>query len=260
MQRDLAYLRLKQLLDIPADQPIHLDIVLEADRLEVPEPFASEYRDTEARISASRILNAADHATVQAAAALVSRQEARVRAVEAERRPNLSFISDYGNVTYPSNIFIGFGDIRTNWTIGAFLRVPILTGGRQRANEAIAYAQLASDRAQYKLIRELAALDTKTAWAEAEAALSTWEASTSTVLLARRAYDIADVRYRAGISTLLELSDARLQLQQAETNRAQTARDRQVARSRVCLKSFGWPRSRFRGRVETRPDPSFPAL
>ena len=50
-----------------------------------------------------------------------------------------------------------------------------------------------------------------------------------------RAYEIADVRYGAGVSTQLELSDARVQRQQAEANRALAARDLQVARARVAL-------------------------
>jgi outer membrane protein TolC len=37
------------------------------------------------------------------------------------------------------------------------------------------------------------------------------------------------------VSTQLELSDARLSLQQAEANRTQAARDLQVARARVAL-------------------------
>jgi len=52
---------------------------------------------------------------------------------------------------------------------------------------------------------------------------------------ANRAYEIADVRFRAGVSTQLELSDSRLLLQQAEANRALAARDLQVARARVAL-------------------------
>jgi len=50
-----------------------------------------------------------------------------------------------------------------------------------------------------------------------------------------RAYEIADVRYRAGVSTQLELSDSRLLLQRAVANRALAARDLQVARARVAL-------------------------
>ena len=67
------------------------------------------------------------------------------------------------------------------------------------------------------------------------AARATWEASGGTVQQATRAYEIADVRYRAGVSTQLELTDSRLLLQQAEATRAQAARDVQVARARVAL-------------------------
>jgi outer membrane protein TolC len=62
-----------------------------------------------------------------------------------------------------------------------------------------------------------------------------WESSAGTVQQANRAYEIADVRYGAGVSTQLELSDARVQRQQAEANRALAARDLQVARARVAL-------------------------
>ena len=52
---------------------------------------------------------------------------------------------------------------------------------------------------------------------------------------AQRAYDIAEVRFREGISTQLELSETRVQLQQALANRARAARDLQVARKRLEL-------------------------
>jgi hypothetical protein len=65
--------------------------------------------------------------------------------------------------------------------------------------------------------------------------VATWQASAGTVEQAARAYDIAELRYREGISTQLELLDARLVLQLAQVNRAQAARDVQVARARVSL-------------------------
>ena len=43
--------------------------------------------------------------------------------------------------------------------------------------------------------------------------------------MARRAYTIADTRYRGGLSTALELSDARLQLRSSEVNEVQAVRD-----------------------------------
>ena len=67
------------------------------------------------------------------------------------------------------------------------------------------------------------------------AADAAWKASAGTVTQARRAYDIAELRYREGISTQLELADSRLALESAELNRAQAARDVQVARARLAL-------------------------
>ena len=66
-------------------------------------------------------------------------------------------------------------------------------------------------------------------------AQAVWDAVRGTVDLATRAYTIAELRYRTGISTLTELGDARNQLGQAEANRAQAAHDFQIARIRVVL-------------------------
>jgi len=43
------------------------------------------------------------------------------------------------------------------------------------------------------------------------------------------------VRFREGISTQIELSESRVQWQQAQANRARAARDLQVARVRLTL-------------------------
>ena len=113
--------------------------------------------------------------------------------------------------------------------------MPLLTGGRLQAEERIAQADLDQSRAQREQVEELAALDTRSAWAELIAAQAAWEASSGTVEEAARAYEIANVRFTAGVSTQLELTDARLLLQQSEANRAQAARDLQVARARLAL-------------------------
>ena len=113
--------------------------------------------------------------------------------------------------------------------------MPILTGGRQRGDEIVAREDLEQSRLQQKQAEELAALDTRSAWAELLAARAAWESTAGTVQQADRAYQIADVRYQSGVSTQLELSDARVQRQQAGANRALAARDLQVARARVAL-------------------------
>jgi outer membrane protein TolC len=50
-----------------------------------------------------------------------------------------------------------------------------------------------------------------------------------------RAYEIAELRYREGLSTQVELADARLLLFQARASRAQAARDVQLARVRLAV-------------------------
>src|SRR5262245_27782598 len=147
--------------------------------------------------------------------------------------PSVSFNSSYGRVGYPSGVSPTFD--RANWTVGASMTVPVLTGGRQRGDEVVAQAELEQARLDRQQTAELAALDTRSAWAELLSARATWEASSGTIEQAQRAYQIANVRFTNGVSTQLELSDSRLLLQQAEANRVQAARDLQVARAHVAL-------------------------
>ena len=62
-----------------------------------------------------------------------------------------------------------------------------------------------------------------------------FQAAFGTIAQAQRAYEIAELRYREGISTQLELNDTRIQLTFAQGNAALAARNLQVARARVAL-------------------------
>jgi outer membrane protein TolC len=229
-ERDLAYLRLRQLLELPASATLSVDVDLDAATLPPPAPFA----DALARVTGAP----ADvtRASVQQAEALVSTREAGVTVARSAELPNVSLNSSYGRVGYPTDgVFPGFSDFRTNWTVGAAVTVPIFTGHRLGADLATARADLDEAKAQLKQARELAELDAATAFQDVATAQAVWEASAGTVEQAQRAYEIADLRFREGLSTQLELSDSRLSLQVAQANRAQAARDLQVARARVAL-------------------------
>lgn len=226
-QRDIAYLRLRQLLDLPPGTPLQLEAGLADPALPPPPPFAEALALQEAA------RDAASRATVRQAEAVVALNEATVSLARAQRLPTVSVVSTFGQVAYPGGIFPT--DWRRNWTVGAQMSVPILTGGRLAGDIAVAAADLAAARARLQQARELSALDAETARQELVAAEAAWKAGASTVAQARRAYEIAELRYREGISTQLELSDSRLALEAAEANRAQAARDVQVARARVAL-------------------------
>jgi outer membrane protein len=244
VNREVALLRLKQLLELPADHDLRLADTLGEETLPPPAVFAERVAAVEAAIRPATpqavtlqpdAVALPERVPVLEAAAAVRLREASLQLAQAQRMPSVTMSSSYGRVAYPSSFLWGFGGVRTNWTIGASVQMPLLTGGRQRGDEAVARAELEETRRRLRQTQDLAALDTRSAWAELLAARAVWEASAGTVQQAFRAYEIADVRYRAGISTQLELADSRLLLQQAEVNRAQAARDLQLARARVAL-------------------------
>ena len=239
--RAVAFLRLKQLLELPADYPLELADTLSDEALPPAPVFAERVVTVEKTLRDAEAANAVleanvalpERTAVEEAATTVRLREASLKLVEAQKKPSVSLNSSYGRIAYPDDLLPTFN--RSNWTIGASMTLPILTGGRQRGDEAVAIAELEQAKSQRKQVEELAALDTRSAWAELIASRVAWEATAGTVQQAQRAYQIANVRFTNGVSTQLELSDARLSLQQAEANRTQAARDLQVARARVAL-------------------------
>jgi outer membrane protein TolC len=230
--REVAYLRLKQLLDLPLDQPLTLTADFLGASLPPPSRFAARLADVEspqtpaapgpARLAVTQVANE------------VKVADQAIAIARAERKPALSFRSDYGLVDYPDSV-PNFTDWRQNWTVGIGVSLPIFDGGRIKANERIARANADEARATLRLSQELDALDRASTRSDLIAALAEWEASGSTIQQAQRAYEIAELRYSEGLSTQLELSDARLQLAQSLATRAEAARNLQVRRIRAAL-------------------------
>lgn len=222
--REIALERLRLLLELPDGQPLALTTELE----NVPPPPDTLFADT---LDLAR-------APVRQAAQQVTVQRGQVYVAQAQRLPNVSLSSQYGQVAFTNQLFPDFGQFRDNWTISAALQLPIFTGGRIRGDVLSAEAGLIQAREQLQQARELARLDTRSALSQLRAARAVFAASGGTVEQARRAYGIAELRYREGLSNLLELNDARLLLQQSRTNRAQAAANLQVAQTRVELLPF----------------------
>ena len=226
--RDVAYLRLKQVVDLPFSTPLQLAAQLDDPKLAPAARFAARLAEAEAA-PATRLRNAVTQAELG-----LQVSEQGVVIADAQRKPAVGLQSSYGLVNYPS-AFPAFDDWRTNWTLGVALQIPILTGGRIKAEQGMARADVDASKARLQLTKELADLDEAGARAELGAARAEWEASAGTIQQAARAYEIAELRFREGLSTQLELSDARLLLAQAQVNRARAARDLQLTRVRLAL-------------------------
>ena len=224
--REVAYLRLKQLLNIPLDGRVQLTTV-------VDDPAAINTALEAAGIMGDT--SATDRATVRQAAEAIDAQRGQLKITKAQRFPTLALTSQYGKVAFPSNGFPGSGDFRTNWTIGVASQIPLFTGGRIKGDQMVAEANVREAQARYDQLREFAALDSRVTLNNLFQARAAWQASLGTAEQASRAYSIAEVRYKEGISTQLELNDSRILLEQAVANRALAARNLQVARVKLAL-------------------------
>ena len=230
--REVAYLRLKQLLNIPLEQPITLTTSIE-DTSGLP----AGIQLTGLKVTSYDAPDTAtsDRAAVRQANEAVVAQRQQLRVARAEHFPSLSLTSQYGAVAYPTSGLPGRSDFRANWTVGVATSFPLFTGGRIRGDEMVAQANLAESRARLQQVREFASLDAQVAINALNQAASAWEASKGTAEQATKAYSIAEVRYNEGISTQLELNDSRILLEQSNANRAQAARDLQIARMKLAL-------------------------
>jgi outer membrane protein len=224
--REVAYLRLKQILNLPLESPLQLTTAVD-DTVAVNAALAS------AGINADTA--AIDRATVRQAAEAIDAQRGLLRVAKAQRLPTLALTSQYGKVAFPLTNFPQTGDFRTNWTIGVGSTIPLFTGGRIKGDQMVAEANLREAQARYDQAREFAALDSRVTINNLVQARAAWEASQGTAGQAARAYSIAEVRYKEGISTQIELNDARILLEQSVANRALAARNLQVARVKLAL-------------------------
>lgn len=220
--RDLARVRLRRLLGLPLDRPIALTSRLDGGGAGAPAPTAAAIAG-----------GGPERLPVAQARANVDARQAQLAQARAERWPQLAVFTSLGVVSYPQGL--APEDWRRNWTVGVSLSLPLFTGFR---TTALIRGARADRRAAEALLAEAAA---QTAEADVRAhsdvgvASATLAASARSTGLARRAYEIAEVRYQQGVSTYLELADARLALDQAQINQASAARDLQVARVRAAL-------------------------
>jgi len=252
-QRTGAFLRLKQLLDLPLDDPLVLSspimeapidapvtpsarvttIVVDADAALAADP---RVRSAVAEIVAAVDTSAGQRLAIKQVEQSMEASRQQFRAAKAARWPSLSVNTTYQRFAYPDDgLPRSLNDFFPNWTVGAGLSVPIFSGGRLKGEVLAAEAAYDESRLRLSQARDAASLEARLQVEQLEASQSAWLASVGTAAVAQRAYEIAEVRFREGLSTQVELSETRVQWQQALANRAQAARDLQVARVRLAL-------------------------
>ncbi|MGV3709226.1 MAG: TolC family protein, partial [Gemmatimonas sp.] len=254
--RDLSYVRLKQLLNLPLTEQVSL-----VDDVEQQAGLANAAQRPPAPISQELVVNPADltatdprvtqavnavvatsdttsgaRAPVRQASVAVEIAQQQLKATKAQRLPSLGLNTTYQRLAYPSDgIPRSLGDFFPNWTVGVGVSFPFFTGGRVKGETIAAEAGVVEAQQRLQQATDAATLDAQQSVMQLQEAEEAWQASIGTTEQANRAYSIAEVRFREGLSTQVELSESRVQLQQAQANRARAARDLQVARVRMRL-------------------------
>lgn len=231
---EIAMLELKRLVNLPFDQPVALST-----------PLA--FHDDLVPVVNTDSLPPATRPSLEAAEANVEGRRQLLRVERGRRWPDLSVSTTLSHQAFPKDGLPTRSQFLRDWSAEAKLTLPIFTGFRTSGTIQEARAQFELARADRDRARETVSLEVEQARAEVDRALSLLHARRETVRQAARGYHLADVRFSNGLSTQLEVSDARVQLRTAEVNEVQATRDYLVALAQL-ERALGRP-------VPVRPTP-----
>ncbi len=224
-QREATELELRRLASLPVDRPLTLTTPL-LDESSIPAEPANI--DTTGLVAAAL--------TTSGVEALSEAYQARGHAVTvaaAGKYPELSLFLNGSEQAYPGKVIPRRGDWRRDASAGAAISWNVfdgfLTKGQieeAKANRTNAQQDLIQARKQ---VRQAVILGEF----ELQRSASDLRARSRTVQLARRALDLANLRFEEGASSQLEVSDARIAWQIAQSNEAQARRDYFAALARL---------------------------
>jgi HAE1 family hydrophobic/amphiphilic exporter-1 len=149
----------------------------------------------------------------------------------AESYPSISLFLNLNRRSSSEELWPEDRDFTQSASAALALDIPIFDGRRTQGRTLQARADyVAAVERMHGLERdvELQVLD---AWQSVQAAAEAVSATSATVELAQRAYDIATVRFRNGLSTQLELDEAEQDLIEAQSNAAEALYSHMVARA-----------------------------
>jgi NodT family efflux transporter outer membrane factor (OMF) lipoprotein len=192
---------------------------LQAGAARLPTPREFEVRAVPATLLAQR----PDLAAAERALAAAS---ADVGVAEGDRYPRLSLAGSVG----PLRLDAGqVGATLSTWSIGPTLTLPVFDGGRRAANVDAARAAYAAAEADFRARARQAVREVEEALVRLEAAHARDADARIAADGYRRSFEAAQVRWRNGLGSLIELEDTRRVLLAADSNLAGVQRDRVAA-------------------------------
>ena len=219
-EAEQALLLLRRLLDLRLDRPIVLLTPLAFENGQVP-------------VLVTQPADGATRPALRGADDMVRARKEALRFESAGRWPSLLASATVSHQAYPTEwrpvrrdfVAAVDGSVKLEW--------PLFQGFRTFGSVQRATAELRQAEAERDRTREGVALEVEQARQEVGRALATLAARRGTAALAQRAHHLATVRWRNGLSTQLEVSDARLQMQAAEVNEVAAVKDYRLSLLRL---------------------------
>ncbi len=151
-------------------------------------------------------------AEVLGSRAQVAASEAGISIARAEGHPEIDVSANYQAVSNASSVQ-GSG-----WTFLISGNLSLFNGGKTRADVAAATSLTEQSRANLTDTLQAVEQDVRQAYLNVQTARTNIDTATARLAQAADAYDVATVRYQAGVGTATELADALAQLASARTN------------------------------------------
>ena len=151
-------------------------------------------------------------ADYRSAQSMLHAAEMAKKAANDERLPSLSFDGDYGDIGNRPTTSHG------TFTAAAALKIPIFQGGKVRADQLQADAQLQQRRAQLEDMRGRIEYEVRTAFLDLNTAADQLNVARSSVDLATQQLGQARDRFAAGVTDTIEVVQAQEALAAANEN------------------------------------------
>ncbi|MCL6629291.1 MAG: TolC family protein, partial [Armatimonadetes bacterium] len=126
-----------------------------------------------------------------------------------------------------------FNPRESSWTAFLLTSISVFDGGENKAKVDQATADANNARFTYQNVRDMATLDARQSYLSLKESEERIRAAEKGLEQAREGMRLAQVRYRGGVSTQIEVLDAQTALTQAETNYVNALYDYQIALAKL---------------------------
>jgi outer membrane protein len=223
--REIAYLELYRLANIPNARPIVLASALLDDAAVPSEPAAV---DTTGLVGA-----ALEASGIVALSEAVKAREHAVTVSASGKWPAISLFANFSEQAYPTDLFPKSGQWQKDVNAGMSFSWNLFDGFRTRGVIQQTKAQRDQQVQTLQQTREIVREGVIQSSLDLERAAADLHARTRTVELAKRAYELASLRFDEGATDLLEVKDSRAAYQIAQMNEASARHDYFVALARL---------------------------